>query len=91
MKLYTNLLSLMRISQKLTKPSYEREIFFSFSLIGFHIIPKNLDCSIKALKTHLLLYLESVYKLRFSKKGVIPAKAGIQSFQGPLDAGSGPA
>jgi hypothetical protein len=33
----------------------------------------------------------SVYKLRFSKKGVIPAKAGIQFFQDLLDAGSGPA
>jgi hypothetical protein len=33
----------------------------------------------------------SVYKLMFSKKVVIPAKAGIQSFQRSLDAGSGPA
>jgi hypothetical protein len=36
-------------------------------------------------------YLVSVDKLRFSQKAVIPAKAGIQSFQGSLDAGSGPA
>jgi hypothetical protein len=33
----------------------------------------------------------SVYKLTASKKVVIPAKAGIQSFQDLLDAGSGPA
>ncbi len=35
--------------------------------------------------------LESVHELVFSKKVVIPAKAGIQSFQGCLDAGSSPA
>jgi hypothetical protein len=36
-------------------------------------------------------YLMSIHKLRFLQKSVIPAKAGIQSFQGPLDAGSSPA
>ena len=36
-------------------------------------------------------YLVSVYKPTVSKKVVIPAKAGIQSFQDLLDAGSGPA
>jgi len=35
--------------------------------------------------------LESVRKLMVSKKVVIPAKAGIQFFQGLLDAGSSPA
>jgi hypothetical protein len=33
----------------------------------------------------------SVHKLTVSKKVVIPAKAGIQSFRDLLDAGSGPA
>jgi hypothetical protein len=33
-----------------------------------------------------LCYLESVHKLTFSKKVVIPAEAGIQSFQRSLDA-----
>ena len=33
----------------------------------------------------------SVHKLRCLEKVVIPAKAGIQSFQEPLDAGSSPA
>jgi hypothetical protein len=36
-------------------------------------------------------YLKSVYKPTVSKKVVIPAKAGIQCFQGSLDAGSSPA
>jgi hypothetical protein len=36
-------------------------------------------------------YLESVYKLPDLEKDVFPAKAGIQSFQDLLDAGSGPA
>jgi hypothetical protein len=33
----------------------------------------------------------SAHKLTFSKKVVIPAKAGIQFFQDLLDAGSSPA
>jgi hypothetical protein len=35
--------------------------------------------------------LESVHELQFSEEGVIPAKAGIQSFQESLGAGSSPA
>jgi hypothetical protein len=35
--------------------------------------------------------LVSGYKFTVSKKVVIPAKAGIQFFQGFMDAGSGPA
>jgi hypothetical protein len=38
-----------------------------------------------------LFYLESVYILPFCPMIVIPAKAGIQCFEGSLDAGSGPA
>jgi hypothetical protein len=37
------------------------------------------------------IYLESVHKLPDLEKDVFPAKAGIQSFQNLLDAGSGPA
>ena len=40
---------------------------------------------------YVAVVLESVYKPTVSKKVVIPAKAGIQSFQDLLDAGSGPA
>jgi hypothetical protein len=40
---------------------------------------------------YVAVVLESVYKPTVSKKVVIPAKAGIQSFQDLLDAGSSPA
>ena len=51
------------------------------------IFPKSRSYHIKIY----LIYLESVYKLPCSMRNVIPAKAGIQSFQDLLDAGSSPA
>ncbi len=60
------------------------------NLPGFSSPPNYLEDlpGFNGIRVH---YIESVHKLWFSKEVVIPAKAGIQSFQDLLDAGSSPA